>query len=129
MENGEVCILPNQKANAQNRQFSSVFSPAPNSVPDLGPPKFDKMLDIVIPETGVQKLLHNLNPNKAPGPDNIQANFLKGTAEEMAPALTRLYQASLALTKIPSDWHHARVAPIYKSGKNDQNRQIIDLYH
>ena len=63
VENGEVHILPNQKANALNRQFSSVFSPAPNSVPDLGPHKFVKMLDIVISETGVQNLLPNLKPN------------------------------------------------------------------
>ena len=122
VENGEVRILPNQKANALNRQFSSVFSPASNSVPDLGPPKFDKMPDIVISETGVQKLLRNLKPNKAPGPDNIQAKFLKETAEDLAPALTCLYQASLAQTKIPSDWRHARVAPIYKSGKNDRSK-------
>ena len=129
VENGEVRILPNQKANAQNPQFSSVFSPAPKSVPDLGPPKFVKMPDFVSSETGVQKLLRNLKPNKAPGPDNNQAKFLKETAEDLAPALTRLYQASLAQTKIPSDWRHGRIAPIYKSVKNDKNRQIIDLYH
>ena len=42
VENGEIRI-----------QFSSIFSPASNSVPDLGPPKFEKRPDIVISETGI----------------------------------------------------------------------------
>ena len=54
---------------------SPVFSLLlPNPVPNLCPHKFDKLPAIVISETaGTQKSFHNLKPNKAPGPDNIQA--------------------------------------------------------
>ena len=80
------------------------------------------MPDIIITIPGVKKLLKDLKPNKASGAGNVPAKFLRETAEELAPALTNLYQASLHQSNIPSDWRHARVAPLYKSGKNDRSK-------
>ena len=80
------------------------------------------MPNIVIKTPGVQKLLRNLKPNKASGPDNIPAKFIKENAEELAPALTSLFQASLHQSKIPDDWRQARVAPLYKTGKSDRSK-------
>ena len=122
VDRGVTYVHPKDKANSLNRQFSSVFSPISNQSPDLGPQKHPSMPDIVISIPGVQKLLKNLKPNKAAGPDNIPAKFLKETAEELAPALTTLYKASLHQSKIPDDWRHARVSPLYKSGKNDRSK-------
>ena len=80
------------------------------------------MPDITISSSGVQKLLENLKPNTAPGPDDIPSKFLKTTAAELAPSLTLLFQASLRQALIPDDWRHARVAPLYKSGKSDRSK-------
>ena len=80
------------------------------------------MPNIVITIPGVQKLLKNLKPNKASGPDNIPSKFLRETAAELAPALTSLFKASLHQSKIPNDWRHARVSPLYKSGKSDRSK-------
>jgi hypothetical protein len=52
--------------------------------------------DIVINTKGVFKLLKDLNPLKATGPDCIPSFILKSTADELAPILTQLYQYSLA---------------------------------
>ena len=76
--------------------------------------KNEKQIKIKIQE--INKLLNSLNPNKATGPDDIQARFLKETAEELAPALSTLFQASLDQSKIPNDWRHAKVAPVFKKG-------------
>ena len=46
------------------------------------------MPDIFISVFGVHKLLTDLNPFKATGPDAISACFLKETANEIAPLLT-----------------------------------------
>lgn len=45
------------------------------------------MPDIEVSLEGVVKLLKELNPNKASGPDGIPAHILKLAAEEVAPAL------------------------------------------
>ena len=111
IRDGKTCSSPKEKADALNQQFASVFSPISDSLPNLGTPKAPKIQDIVITTNGIAKLLSKIKPNKASGPDNIPAKFLKETADELAPALSLLFQASLNQSEIPSDWRHARVAP------------------
>ena len=44
---------------------------------------------------GVLKLLKNLNPNKASGPDEVTPRTLKELHEELAPAITLLFRRSM----------------------------------
>ena len=46
--------------------------------------KFEPMHDIQITEGEVTKLLKNLNPHKAPGPDNITPGVLKELATHIS---------------------------------------------
>ena len=84
---------------------------------------------ISISVSGVHKLLSDLNPFKATGPDAISAHFLKETANEIAPMFTCLFNQSLATGEIPQDWKKAYVIPIYKKGsKSDpKNYRSISL--
>ena len=52
---------------------------------------------------GTMKLLNQLNPNKASGPDNISAKLLKETSSEIAPVLAHIFQVSLCQHFIPDD--------------------------
>jgi hypothetical protein len=62
---------------------------------------------------GVFKLLKDLNPHKATGPDCIPSCILKIVADELAPILTQLlYPYSLAEGEIPSDWRDAHCSCI-----------------
>ena len=54
--------------------------------------------------------------NKATGPDNIPAKLLRPIATTIAPLLTHILNRSLRMGVVPSQWKHARVTPIYKSG-------------
>ena len=54
------------------------------------------MEDITVFCKGVVKLLKNLKPHKAAGPDDIPLMLLKEAADELAPAITQLFQASLS---------------------------------
>ena len=63
--------------------------------------------------SGVVKLLNGLNPHKVTGPDQLPARILKETANEVAPAMTMLFQASLIQGQIPSDWSEALVTPLF----------------
>ena len=73
--------------------------------------------DIEIIETGVLKLLQNLKPYKAQGPDNIHPRILKELTVEIAPSLTLIFPKSHETGEIPKDWVKANVSPIFKHGQ------------
>ena len=52
---------------------------------------------------GILKLLREINPKKAGGPDNVPARFLKEAAEELASSIYRhLFQQSYDSGQLPS---------------------------
>ena len=95
-EGGFLHSDPKAKANILNRQFTSVFSSDNgSSLPDLGNSHHPTMDSINVNVNGVIKLLKNLKPFAASGPDGIPTMLLKQTAVEIASALRLLFQASL----------------------------------
>ena len=44
-------------------------------MPELGQSKTDNIPMLIVHQEGVAKLLRNLNPHKATGPDEISANY------------------------------------------------------
>ena len=78
------------------------------------------MPDILVSEKGVQKLLAKLNPRKAAGPDGIPCRLLKEVSTELAPALTILFNQSLASGEVPKIWKHAFIQPVFKKGDRSQ---------
>ena len=105
------------KANILNEQFCSVFTDEDvSSIPTLGQSPHPDMPDIQVTVKGVVKLLKNLNPRKAAGPNKIPCRLLKTVAEEIAPALTLLFNLSLREETVPSIWKHAIVQPVFKKG-------------
>ena len=68
---------------------------------------------------GVQKLLENLDPRKAPGPDGLGAAVLKHLASHLAPPLAAIMEASLRAGQVPDDWRHAKVVPIHKKSSKE----------
>ena len=81
------------------------------------------MPGIRVTANGVKKLLSKIDPNKTTGPDGITGRFLKEVADEIAPALTLLFNASLKQVIVPNDWKRAMVDPIYKAGKKDRSNR------
>ena len=81
-----------------------------NSYPDSPP--------IRVTHEGVSRLLSNLHPNKAAGPDKLPSRFLKQFANDLTPMLTLIYQASLDQGSVPEDWK-ALVTPVFK--KHDRS--------
>ena len=64
----------------------------------------------------VEKLLQNLNPNKAAGPDLLPTRMLKLVAKEIAPVLAFIFQQSYDTSQVPSDWQLANVTAVFKKG-------------
>ena len=106
------------KANILNNQFQSVFTNEANTdIPDKGTSPHPDMPHTSIHNPGILKLLSNLNPHKACGPDNINSRVLKELREHTAPILTLLFTKSLETGITPTDWKHANVAPVFKKGE------------
>ena len=110
-------ITDNAKAEALNRQFVSVFTNDDgNSLPDKGPSPFPDMDDINFTQPGIEKLLDNIKPNKAAGPDELPARVLKEVSKEISGVLSMIFQQSYNAGRIPDDWSAARISAIYKKG-------------
>ena len=117
-ENGQIFSEPIKKAKILARQFSSVFTVDDQHARDTYPhgPSIPPMPDIQFSEAGVAKLLKNLDPKKASGPDQIPCKILSVLYEELAPVFTILYRTSYECGKLPSVWKSAWITPIFKKG-------------
>ncbi|KAI0225969.1 Extracellular globin-2C [Lamellibrachia satsuma] len=71
---------------------------------DKGPPPYGEMDNIRFMQPGFEKLLKNINQNKAAGPDELPARILKETALELSGVLSYIFQQSSDEDTIPSDW-------------------------
>ena len=69
---------------------------------------------------GVTRLLLNVTPDKATGPDKIPCRLLKEAAHELSPVLTDIFTSSLRSESLPKDWKLARVAPVFKKGNTNE---------
>ena len=104
-----------------NEHYCSVFSKDDGKTPAIKDPQGKEIGNLVFTRNGVIKLLTCLDPAKASGPDNIPTRFLKVCANEIADALTLLYNACLKQGKVPDDWKHASISPIFKGGNKSRS--------
>ena len=114
-KNGQTAISPEDKARMLNEQFCSVFTdedisniPTPPDVANstVGPLNIDA--------AGIAKILKNLNPNKAAGPDGLTTRLLKETYSQSAEILQKIFQKSILEGTLPDDWKRASISPVYK---------------
>ena len=93
-ENGVLHQDSETKANLLNKQFQSVFTKddPKEKLPTLPQSNYPSISDIIINIEGIEKLLKNININKASGPDNIPNWILKNCAYEIAPCIASIFQ-------------------------------------
>ena len=106
------------KADILNDQFTSVFTREDtNDIPQKPNSPYSPVPNITVHQAGVVKLLNNINPHKATGPDNIPGKLLKELATEVSPILTTIFNASIQQGKIPDQWKEALITPLFKKGE------------
>ena len=120
-----------KKANLLNSQFQSVFSRLSplrlghlciqnihnffqENIPEDVNPICPTMPEIKTDPHGVLKLLSNLKPDKAVGPDSIKPLVLKQL--EIAAVICLLFAKTLETGQLPSDWKKAQVCPLFRKG-------------
>ena len=85
-------------------------------MPTVGSSNYLDISPTVFSVPGIAKLLPNIDPRKANGPNLIPCRVLKEAADVIAPFLQFLYTQSLESGKLPSDWLKANIIPLFKKG-------------
>ena len=118
-------------ANMFNEYFASIFNTDYHSFSENRVQPYNDITidDITLSEEEIVAVIKNLDTNKAQGPDNIPARLLKETATEIAPSLCALFNKSLRVGVLPSDWKIANVVPVHKHGEKTyvENYRPISL--
>ena len=97
------------------------------NVPDKVQSLFEDMPDLNISTAGVEKQLLSLNPAKACGPDKLQSRLLRTVAQELAQALTFLFNQSYTTGIVSMQWKQALVTGVFRKGSKldpENNRHI-----
>ena len=113
-----------------SNQFKSVFTHEDlECTPTVGPSNYPDVTPTVFSVPGIIKLLSNIDPKKANGPDLIPCRILKEAAEVIAPFLQYLYTQSLESGGLPDDWLKANITPVFKKGSKHlpENYRPISL--
>jgi len=63
----------------------------------------------------VKRALHNINCNKATGPDGVTGRELKECADQLAPVFTSIFNLSLQQAIVPTFLKSATIIPVPKT--------------
>ena len=113
--------LPEDKAKLFNDYFYSVFSADDphGPLPAIKKQVDSSLSDIQFSVDTVQKAMADLDAKKACGPESLPVCVLKECRQQLAPSLARLFNLSMETGHLPSQWKHAHVIPIHKSGDKE----------
>ena len=77
----------------------------------------------------VEHVLRNLDVSKATGPDDVSATIFRHTATSIAPSVTKLFNLSIKLGQVPTEWKISVVVPIPKSSDRSSptNYRLLSL--
>ena len=112
------------KANMLNSIFYSCFNQSHPAIAECYPPHLSCPDDVLCSEDEVCDLLAAMDVTKASGQDGVTAKILK-----IAPSFTKLFNLSVKLGVIPSQWKISLIVPIPKhsDGSNPTNYRPISL--
>jgi hypothetical protein len=119
--NGQIITEKKPMANAFNQYFTSICKNLANkitSVVTFTPPNPFNIcfrFPTVTPEF-VEKQLSSMPENKAVGLDRLPGKLLRAASPVISKPLAFILNISLQSGKFISEWKHAKVLPLHKSG-------------
>ncbi|KAK4830010.1 hypothetical protein QYF61_008273 [Mycteria americana] len=124
VERGNIATKHEEKDEVLNDFFASVFNSQTGYPQGIQPPELDdrdreQNKPPIIQEEAVNDLLCHLDTHKSMGLDGIHLRVLRQLVEELAKALSIIYQQSWLTGEVPDNWRLANVTPIYKKGRKE----------
>ena len=116
-----------QKAELFNSFFAEQCSILLNSskLPTNLAPRTDQSLtSINFSQDDILKIIQNLNPNKAHGPDKISIRMIKICGKSLCKPLEMIFKSCIKKGEYPSEWKKANVVPVHKKG----DKQLLKNY-
>ena len=116
-KDGKVIADEREMAEELNTFFAATFTEENlNDIPVKAPETDILFINSKITEAKIVEKIKKLKENSAAGPDGIGPRFLKSTMSEIVKPLCIVFNISIDTGKVPKDWKHARVTPIFKKG-------------
>lgn len=101
--------------------YSDRFDSRLATIPEVNEAKENKADEVPeILTSEVIKAIKSQKLEKAPGPDKIPNEMLKGTLEEISPVLTKLFNEILQTRLIPEEWTECHIILLHKKGPRDE---------
>lgn len=121
-KDNQINIHPFDKAQTLNNHFADI-SKIENEPPlpdEPSPPNFN-LRSIQVTNQDVKDQLYKLNTAKPAGPDDIMPKFIKLISNSITEPLTSLFNRSLDLGQVPTQWKMANISAIFKGKGDDQD--------
>jgi len=96
-------------------------SMTPNSTTSTPNLNLNLNMPIWINQNSVTKLIYQLKPNKAPGPDAITAKMLKNLPNKVIKFLVNIYDNIIKYSHVPQKWCLSKAIFIPKNSKTPKN--------
>ena len=131
-EAGQLTETNQEAAEVLKNFFETVFVDEGNDSLPSFPSQVEEdqvLSNITILPCEVHQFLVSLDPDKAAGPDGIPSIVLKECASQLAVPLTSLFQKTLSEGRLPAEWKHAKICPVFKKGskRDPSNYRPISL--
>jgi hypothetical protein len=78
-------------------------------------PTFNE-LSFPISQKEIQEAISSLKSGKAAGPDNLSAELIKATKDQIVPSLTKIFNHIMATGMYPASWAQGIITPLHKKG-------------
>ena len=119
---------PTEKAKLFNLYLSHIFQPHKQHEGTTEDsclfPRGSEISDITFTVNEVGNCLDSLDTTKASGPNGIHRRLLKECSQQIAPSLCALFNHSLELSLLPTDWKSVDITPIHKKRSKRTSRKL-----
>ena len=126
MEDGFWVRDDQEKAEALNGFFGSIFTKENlTNIPAIDSLQVDATLDdVLFTVEDIESILSKLDIFKSPDPDGFHSRVLKETCQQISKPLQIIFTRLFEDGDVPASWKEATVVPIFKKGKNVNQKTI-----
>ena len=115
-DDGDLIATDGQKAELFSEYFANVFVQDNNIMPPFSVDNVGEVNAFTCDTRCLVKIVKKLKSGSSPGPDMINAHFLKNIIANIANPLCTLFDKCLSEGFVPNEWKVAYVIPIHKKG-------------